>query len=157
MLVGSNVYRHAQQGGPYYLLSPLETPSTFFTDFSVTGGDSYCYVVTALTPTKESPYSNEACSTPPSGVSAPFRLSVSIRLGFPFLNWTQSATRGLTGNKLYRGSTHRGPSTLVASFLAATFATDSTAISGETYYYVVTAAVNGLESGYSNEAVTTVP
>ena len=156
-LVGSNVYRHAQQGGPYYLLTPLARPATFFTDLTVTGAQQYCYVVTAVTPTKESPYSNEACSTPPGGVSPPFRLSATIRLGSPFLTWTQSATRGLTQNNLYRSTTHGGPYTVIASFAPTGFATDATAVSGQTYFYVVTALVNGLESSYSNEVATTVP
>ena len=36
--------------------------------------------------------------------------------------------------------------------------TDSSLISGQTYFYVVTAmGTNSVESGYSNEAVATVP
>jgi len=156
-LQGSNVYRHAQQGGPYYLLAPLAPQTTFFTDLTVTGGTRYCYVVTAIAGGAESPYSNEACSTPPSGVSPPFRISVTILLGHPFLSWTQSATRGLTANNLYRGTVHWGPYTLVSSFSPSTSITDATTTPGQTYYYVVTAVSNGQESGYSNEAVTRVP
>ena len=53
------VYRGAKSGGPYALLkNSLTTPA--YTDTGVTSGSTYYYVVTALSGTKESAYSNEA-------------------------------------------------------------------------------------------------
>ena len=53
------VYRGAKSGGPYALVkSSLATPA--YTDTAVTSGAAYYYVVTALSGTKESAFSNEA-------------------------------------------------------------------------------------------------
>jgi len=158
-LTGSNVYRHAAQGGPYSLLQSFPAPITYFTDFGVAGGQRYCYVVTATAPSGlESPYSNEACSTPPGGVAAPYRLAVTIRQGRPLLTWTQSSTRGLTGSKVYRSRVEGGPYTLIQSFSRAlAYFTDAGAAPGQTYFYVVAAVSGASQSGYSNEVTTTVP
>ena len=59
-IVGYNVYRGIQTGGPY---SPIDTldANTTYTDSSVTNGDTYYYVTTAVNSSnEESGYSNEA-------------------------------------------------------------------------------------------------
>lgn len=155
---GSKIYRHGQQGGPYYLLKVFPFPITHFVDLSVNPGIGYCYVVTGLTGNAESPYSNEACSTLPAGVSAPSALTVGIRQGLPLLTWRQSATRMVTGNNLYRSTLSGGPYTLLHSFSSpATSFSDATAARGQAYFYVITAVAGSQESGYSNQAATVVP
>ena len=62
---GYYVYRGTQSGGPYGKISPLDA-TTGFTDASVTSGQTYYYVVTALgTNSVESAYSNETVAIVP--------------------------------------------------------------------------------------------
>jgi len=62
---GYYVYRGAQTGGPYAKISILQ-PGTSYVDASVSSGQTYHYVVTALgTNSQESTYSNEAVAVIP--------------------------------------------------------------------------------------------
>jgi hypothetical protein len=72
------------------------------------------------------------------------------------LNWTASTSSGVTGYKVYRGTTSGGPYTVVATLGVATSYTDATVQSGQTYYYAVT-AVGASESSYSNQAQAIIP
>jgi fibronectin type 3 domain-containing protein len=59
-VVGYNVYRASQAGGPYSRMNPVLDASTTFTDSSVQGGQSYYYVTTSVDSTgAQSSYSNE--------------------------------------------------------------------------------------------------
>ena len=69
------------------------------------------------------------------------------------LSWTSSVTPGTSVN-VYRGTATGGPYTLLtATPLAVGTVTyvDTTVTPGNTYFYVVTALLNGLESIKSNE------
>jgi Abnormal spindle-like microcephaly-assoc'd, ASPM-SPD-2-Hydin len=73
------------------------------------------------------------------------------------LGWNASADA--VGYNVYRGTVSGGPYSMVNSSLDSTTAyADSTVVSGQTYYYVVT-AVDGssTESGYSNQTQAVVP
>jgi fibronectin type 3 domain-containing protein len=51
-----------------------------------------------------------------------------------------------------------GPYTKISALQTGTSYSDTTVASGATYFYVVTAlGTNSVESGYSNEAMATVP
>ena len=73
------------------------------------------------------------------------------------LDWSASADA--VGYNIYRGTVSGGPYTMINSSLDSTTAyTDSTVVSGQTYYYVVTAVDgNSSESGYSNPAQAVIP
>ena len=74
------------------------------------------------------------------------------------LFWTASSSP-VIGYNVYRGVQAGGPYTLLntGTVTADTFA-DATVLSGQTYYYVVTAVSNsGVESIFSNEAVGVIP
>jgi len=73
------------------------------------------------------------------------------------LSWT--AASGAVGYNIYRGAVSGGPYTMINSSLDATTAyTDSTVVSGQTYYYVATAVDSGNnESGYSNQTQAVIP
>jgi len=59
-VVGYNVYRGSQAGGPYSRINPVLNASTSFTDSSVQGGQTYYYVTTSVDSTgTQSSYSNE--------------------------------------------------------------------------------------------------
>jgi hypothetical protein len=74
------------------------------------------------------------------------------------LSWNPS-TSSVVGYNVYRGTQNGGPySKLNSSLEPATAYTDSTVLSGTTYYYVATAVdSNNVESTYSNQAVAQVP
>jgi hypothetical protein len=73
------------------------------------------------------------------------------------LTWTAS-TSSVSGYYAYRGAQSGGPYTkLNSSLVAGTSYTDGSVQAGQTYYYVVTAVANGIESAYSNEAKAVVP
>jgi phospholipase C len=66
-VAGYNVYRSAQTGGPYTLVSTPLVPATSFEDGSVQSGNSYFYTVTAVgTDGIESDPSNETESVIPN-------------------------------------------------------------------------------------------
>jgi hypothetical protein len=75
------------------------------------------------------------------------------------LSWAASTSPSISGYKVYRGIVSGGPYTLVsASLVAGTSYVDNSVSAGQTYYYVTTAVdSSNAESGYSNEAVATVP
>jgi len=73
------------------------------------------------------------------------------------LDWSASADA--VGYNIYRGAASGGPYTMINSALDSTTAyTDATVVSGQTYYYAVT-AVDGSsnESGYSNQTQAVIP
>jgi hypothetical protein len=60
-VIGYNVYRGIQSGGPYTQINPVLDASTVYTDTSVANGTTYYYVTTAVdSDNQESVYSNEA-------------------------------------------------------------------------------------------------
>jgi hypothetical protein len=74
------------------------------------------------------------------------------------LSWTAS-TSTVIGYNVYRGTVSGGPYTIVnPSIVAGTQYVDSTALAGQTYYYVATAVASGnVESTYSNQVTAAVP
>jgi hypothetical protein len=74
------------------------------------------------------------------------------------LSWTAS-TSVVTGYNVYRGTVSGGPYTLMnAPLVILTNYTDNTVLSGQTYFYVVTAVdANNVESAYSTEVSAIIP
>jgi hypothetical protein len=69
-VIGYNVYRSNTSGGPYQKINSVLDASTAYTDSSVTGGNTYYYVATAVdTSNQESVYSNEAQAVIPTHYS----------------------------------------------------------------------------------------
>lgn len=66
-VIGYNIYRGRQSGGPYTRVNSVLEASTTYADNSVQGGQMYFYVVTAVEGSgKESAYSNQAQAAIPS-------------------------------------------------------------------------------------------
>jgi len=62
---GYNVYRGGQRGGPYSKIYALD-PNTSYTDNTVTDGNTYYYVTTAVNSSgQESAYSNQVTAVIP--------------------------------------------------------------------------------------------
>jgi len=74
------------------------------------------------------------------------------------LNWSPSSSL-FAGFNIYRGSVSGGPYSKMNSTLVSTTSyTDTSVVSGQTYYFVTTAVDStGAESAYSNEAVAAIP
>ncbi len=65
-VTGYNVYRGTTSGGPYTQINSSLDPGTTYTDSSVTGGQTYYYVTTAVDSSgQQSAYSNETSATIP--------------------------------------------------------------------------------------------
>jgi Cep192 domain 4/HYDIN/CFA65/VesB-like, Ig-like domain len=65
-VVGYNIYRSGQSGGPYAKINPALDPSTTDVDNSVQSGSTYYYVVTAVDSSgKESLFSNQTTAVIP--------------------------------------------------------------------------------------------
>jgi len=65
-VVGYNVYRAATSGGPYTMLNGTSLASSDYLDLTVTNGNTYFYVVTAVDSSNVSAYSGEVSATPSS-------------------------------------------------------------------------------------------
>jgi fibronectin type 3 domain-containing protein len=66
IVVGYNVYRGTQSGGPYTKINSSLNATTAYTDSTVQSGATYYYVVTAVDATNaESAYSNQAVAVIP--------------------------------------------------------------------------------------------
>lgn len=147
------VRRALQSGGPYTTISESLTGATF-TDFNVSNGQTYHYVVAARNFTGVSKNSAEVAQTVsvpvPAGIIG---LSAAPGPARVTLNWV-----GASDNMTYvvRRSTNRGgPYLPLATQLTSTTHIDTTAINGTTYYYVVTGKNPAGISADSNEAQAT--
>lgn len=75
------------------------------------------------------------------------------------LDWDASASSGVTGYFVYRGTTNGGPYTKQNAIQVASLAyTDSSVAGGQEYFYVVTAIDSSdVESSFSNQVSATIP
>ncbi|HZM70655.1 MAG TPA: hypothetical protein VFB95_09845 [Candidatus Cryosericum sp.] len=88
------------------------------------------------------------CTPPP----APAGLSATTA-GATQINLAWGAVAGVTGYHVLRGTASGGPYTQIGAVLApATTFSDTTVVSGTTYYYVVRSHVGSCESADSNQA-----
>jgi Abnormal spindle-like microcephaly-assoc'd, ASPM-SPD-2-Hydin len=66
-VIGYDVYRGGQSGGPYTLLNPAPVAGTSYTDSAVQAGDTYYYVTTTVNSKDvQSSYSNQVKAVVPS-------------------------------------------------------------------------------------------
>jgi fibronectin type 3 domain-containing protein len=65
-VMGYNLYRSTQSGGPYAKLNSSPMSATSYTDSNIVSGTTYYYVSTAVNSAdQESAYSNQASATVP--------------------------------------------------------------------------------------------
>ncbi len=158
-LASYSVYRSTTQGSGYALLAADLGPSDYV-DAGLTNGTTYYYVVTAVDAIgNESAFSAEASATPQDMTppAAPQGLQAVAGDGTVDLSWIANGESDLAGYDVYRGtSSGSHPDKLNAALLVAATFSDTTAVNGTTYYYVVTAVDTiGNESDDSNEASAT--
>jgi hypothetical protein len=151
---GYHVKRALVSGGPYVSIA-CPTPTTY-TDTSVSIGTTYYYTVSASYSAGpdaggESPDSPQANATagslsPPASPTNVTRSRGNPR-GSISVQWTQSASSGVTQNYVYRRTSSGSyPSTPTAKISATTSYLDTKLVSGSTYCYAVTAVSAGGES-----------
>jgi fibronectin type 3 domain-containing protein len=143
------VKRSETQGGPYTQVA-TNVPTSDFIDTTVATGTTYYYVVTATdTGAFETANSSEVSSfvriQPPTGLT---RVQGN---GVIDLDWNDNTSGILDFYTVYRSESSGGPYTSLATSLTTSDYSDTSAINGTTYYYVVTATddVVALESLYS--------
>jgi len=159
-VTGYDVYRGTSPGSES--ATPLATniSALSYTDASALNGTTYYYTVAAVNAVGVSPHSIEASATPQASVpSAPSGLVASGGNGLVVLSWAPPASDGnspITGYDVYRGTSPGAESgTPLATNVATTAFTDTSAVNGTTYYYKV-AAVNAVGvSPQSGEASAT--
>lgn len=147
-----DVKRSTSQGGPYSTVGSPATTS--YADTTVTNGTPYYYVVSAVNTFGANADSGEVSATPTANVPplAPTGLAATAGNGQVDLSW--NASGNTSGYNVKRGTTQGGPYSAIGTPSDPSF-TDSTAVNGTTYYYVVSATNAFGESPDSGEASAT--
>ncbi|BCU76113.1 LamG-like jellyroll fold domain-containing protein [Luteolibacter sp. LG18] len=141
------VRRSTTSGGPYTTIA-VGLTGTSWTDGSAVNGTTYYYVIAATTPLGESVSTQLSALPLPPIPAAPTGLALNGWNGAVALSWTASS--GATSYTVKRG-TSSGTYTQSTTGLTATTWSDTTAVDGTTYYYVVSASNLGGESANSSE------
>ena len=149
-----SVYRGTASGGlTAKTLLAGNVAATTYVDTTATAGTTYYYQVTALDSSGESGGSNEVNAVAQSQSGSSFVLS-GVNGGSQItLNW--SDVSGAVSFNVYRSNVSAiiTDKTKVASGILTTSFIDTTASSGSTYYYQVTAVnSSGIEFLVSNES-----
>ncbi|MFV1884650.1 MAG: SwmB domain-containing protein [Balneola sp.] len=162
-----SVKRSTVQGGPYTQIGTVtdnESASYTYSDNTVSEGNTYYYVVTAIDGnSNESANSAEVSETilsviptPPSNVVATAIAGGNIEITFEDVN----SPVGIDGYTIKRSTAEGGPYTQVGTVTdneSATYTfTDNTVSNGTTYYYVISSTDdNSVESVDSDEVSAT--
>jgi len=146
------IERSNVSGGPYTTLAGSSAVSCI--DTAVVSGNTYYYVVSAVSMNGESPNSPEASATPVAltPAVAPTGLVALPDDGQISLSW--NAYSEAAGYNVKRSLADSGPFTTVASVTQNSF-TDTGLTNGAAYYYVVSALVSSQESSNSVAASVT--
>ena len=151
-----NVYRGTSSGdlSTKTKIAPnLGSPT--YLDTAVLPGVAYYYQVTSVVSSGESQGSNQVSITI-TVATGDFNLTAAVKQSQVVLNWY--VFTGATGYNVYR-STIQGTATANTSPIASNVSlptyTDTAVISGQTYYYRVTAITPTGVSPDSNEAIAT--
>jgi fibronectin type 3 domain-containing protein len=151
------VKRATLADGPYTTLGT--GTATSYSDTTAVGGTTYFYVVSsfnAATTPNESANSNQATATPTApALTAPSALLATAGVNAVDLSWTAGA--GAVSFNIKRATVTGGPYiTLSSGTVTGTTYTDSSAVGGTTYFYVVSGVdATAAESSDSNEASAT--
>jgi fibronectin type 3 domain-containing protein len=146
-----DVYRSTTTGTGYASTGTATTGS--YTDSTGIDGTTYYYVVAAVNSTGTSGYSPQASAVPlPPIASAPGGVLASAGNGLVGLSWT--AASGAASYNIKRSTTNGSGYLTIGTSSILNF-TDTTAVNGTTYYYVITSVNLGGESGNSTQITAT--
>ncbi|HEV2436750.1 MAG TPA: fibronectin type III domain-containing protein, partial [Verrucomicrobiae bacterium] len=152
VVLGSTSYtvkRATSSSGPYSQIASGIT-TTNYTDTGLASGTTYFYVVDAVNSCGSSGDSAYIGATTIPAV--PSGLTATAGSNQVVLSWM--AATGATSYNVKRSTTSGGPYTTIASPTTASY-TDTTAVNGTTYYYVVSAVNASGESASSAEVSVT--
>jgi beta-galactosidase len=134
-----NLKRAPASGGPYTDVA-AGLVVTNYTDYPLTNGTNYYYVVTTRKSVADSTNSAVAIATPqktPLPPAAPTYLTATAGDAQVSLSWTAPAVA--TGYIVSRSTTSGGGYVLITNGVSANAFTDTGLVNGVTYYYVVAA------------------
>jgi fibronectin type 3 domain-containing protein len=127
-----------------------------YPDTAVTDGTRYYYVVQTSASGVLSANSSEVSAIPLfPPPAAPTNLTAQAGNNAVALNWT--GVTNATSYTVQTSATSGGPYSTVAGGVSTTSYTDTGALNGNTYYYVVFGADSGGDGADSNEAAVTLP
>ena len=151
-----NVYRASTYSGTKTKLKT--TGYTSYCDSTAVPGKSYYYWVTAYNSKtgQTSAYSTQYYVTMPATPFSPTFIERYPISSGAYLKW--SSVLGATSYTVYRSDTYSGTKTKLKT-VGNTYTVDTTAVSGKSYYYWVTAynSKTGKGSAYSKQAYVTMP
>ena len=150
-----NIKRATSSGGPYINSIIGSSTTTAYADTNVADGVTYYYVVSAVSSTfGEGLNSLEASATPMFSPVPGNLVATNHNFGPVLLTWSTSA--GATSYNVKRSTSINGPFTTIGSPVGTSY-TDTNALIGSTYFYVVSAVNPGGESADSLEVSYTPP
>ena len=153
-----NVKRSLVAGGPYTNVG-LNVTTTNFTNTGLTNGTAYFYVVSSVNAFGESGNSLQVTATPAVSATAPAAPTGLTAAGGDAqvaLQWLASS--GAATYTVKRGTATGGPYVALAAgtYIVSTSFTDSTALNGTAYFYVVFAS-NGIGTSPDSAEATATP
>ncbi len=150
-VTGFNIKRSTVNGGPYTTIAN-DVRGLNYSDAGLSGATTYYYVVSAFSAGGESGNSTQASATTPAPTqpTAPTGLAALPGHNQVVLGWNASAEA--TAYDVKRATIAGGPFTTIGSATTPTY-TDSTAVNGLTYYYVVSGTNTAGESLNSAQVV----
>jgi fibronectin type 3 domain-containing protein len=151
-----NVYRSTSQGAQGTKIGASATLS--YTDMTSVNGTTYYYTITAVNAAGESPASMQSSGAMPAVPltvpAAPTAVNVAAGNALVTVTWTASPTA--TSYKIYRSTTQATQGSLIGTSSTTSYS-DTTAVNGTTYYYVVTAVNAAGEGSPSTQSAGATP
>lgn len=149
---GYIIYRGTSTGTEVQVATVSDVNTQTYTDTGLTNGTTYFYKVAGTNDAGAGSQSAEQSASPVLG--APTITGVQKGNGRAFLQWTDPGGAGITGYKVYRGTTSGGESFLATT--TSTFINDGPGlVNGTPYFYKVSAVDNTGEGPLSSEVSVT--
>jgi hypothetical protein len=146
------VGRGTVSGGPYS--TTFSTSTTSYTDTTAANGTTYYYVVAAVNSAGTSANSSQVSATPAAPAIPATPTGLAATAGNNQVSLTWNASSGATSYTVGRGIVSGGPYSTTFSASTASY-TDTTAVNGTTYYYVVAASNSAGTSANSGQVSAT--
>jgi O-glycosyl hydrolase/regulation of enolase protein 1 (concanavalin A-like superfamily) len=146
-----NVKRSTTSGSGYATIASPTSAS--YTDSTAVNGTTYYYVVSAVNGSGESANSSQVSATP-GPVAPPVPTGLGALAGNNQVALTWNSSIGATSYNVGRSTTSGSGYATIASPTTANY-TDTTAVNGTTYYYVVSAVNGNGQSANSSEVAAT--
>jgi fibronectin type 3 domain-containing protein len=145
-----NVKRSTTSGSGYVTIASPTTAN--YTDTTAVNDTTYYYVVSEVNGAESANSSQISAKPEPPIPAVPTGLAATAGNNQVTLNW--NASSGATSYNVKRSTTSGSGYATIASPSTASY-TDTTAVNGTTYYYVVSAVNGGGESGNSSQVSAT--